>query len=94
VVPAPQIKNVANRIQNTVVLAASRSAPSAVAMIGAELRGGARSGSAPVSPKGPQADLAGMIAHHHGHHQSRQSEHPAHQSEGDPPAEVIGQISE
>ena len=44
--------------------------------------------------EGPQADVGGMIAHHHGHGQSRQSEHPAHQSERDPPAEMLGQIGQ
>ena len=46
------MKKVANRIQNTFVFAASRSAPSAAAMIGAVLGGGAGSGSVPSSPNG------------------------------------------
>jgi len=46
------MKNVANRIQNTRVFAASRSAPSAAAMIGAVLGAGAGNGSVPSSPYG------------------------------------------
>jgi len=44
------MKKVANRIQNTRVFAASRSVPSAAAMIGARFGGGAGSGSVPASP--------------------------------------------
>ena len=46
------MKKVANRIQNTRCLAASRSVPSAAAMIGALLAGGAGNGSVPSSPNG------------------------------------------
>jgi len=42
---APQMKKVANKIQNTRVFAPSRNAPSAAAVIGAVLGGGAGSGS-------------------------------------------------
>jgi hypothetical protein len=43
-VEAPQMKKVANRIQNTRDFAASRSVPSAAAMIGALFGGGTGSG--------------------------------------------------
>ena len=46
------MKKVANKIQNTRVFAASRSAPSAAAMIGALSGGGAGSGCVPSSPNG------------------------------------------
>ena len=46
------MKNVANRIQNTLDFEASRRVPSAVAMIGALFGGGAGSGSVPSSPNG------------------------------------------
>ena len=53
------MKKVANRIQNTFVFAASRSAPNAAAMIGAVLGGGAGSGSVPSSPNGRSARSPG-----------------------------------
>ena len=46
------MKKVANRIQNTLDFEASRRVPSAAAMIGVVLGGGAGSGSVPSSPNG------------------------------------------
>ena len=46
------MKKVANRIQNTCDFEASRRVPSAAAMIGAVLGGGAGNGSVPSSPNG------------------------------------------
>ena len=51
-VEAPQMKKVANRIQNTWDFEASRKVPSAAAMIGVLFGGGAGSGSVPSSPNG------------------------------------------
>jgi hypothetical protein len=49
---APQMKKVANRIQNTGNFEASRSVPSAAATIGTLLGDGAGSGCVPASPNG------------------------------------------
>ena len=46
------MKKVANRAQNTCDFDASRKVPSAAAMIGAVLGGGAGKGSVPSSPNG------------------------------------------
>ncbi|MNF80992.1 hypothetical protein D3C84_632460 [compost metagenome] len=49
-VVAPQMKNVPNKIQNTLVFAASRRAPIEAAMIEALLDVGTAIGPVPVSP--------------------------------------------
>ena len=85
------MKKVANRIQNTGVFAASRSVPSAAAMIGAVFGGGAGKGCVPSSPNGRRPTSLGTVAHDHQHRKGGDAQHHAHQPQRDPPAHLVGE---
>ncbi len=85
------MKKVANRIQNTLDFEASRSVPSAAAMIGAVLGGGAGSGSVPSSPNGRRPTSLGRSRITMQHGERGNAQHHADQRQRDPPAIMIGE---